>query len=273
MTILDAPTGPGGWYVRNSEHEKWRLLEITEDHWRKGIGTRAYNQYYGPLLPPDIVTPDVPAKLVPYQMPGETLRQALLRQPVELDDVAHRALRQAAQDVIDAAPTLPAPDVQAQSRMFPLQASREVEPHPLSIPWSVAEKAYSAYAAKYGRGQTLERLAERGGFSGGEMDMLYPGWRAECDDVQAQDIDHVALPDCRCNDCWQAQIDAAVAREREAQSRDATRGRFVVENAAWHRDEGRTFLVVEVAVGADLSCVALREDALDAAIRARAKVG
>lgn len=56
---------------------------------------------------------------------------------------------------------------------------------------------------------------------------------------------------------------------REAVLRDAARGRFVVEHAAWHRDAGRTFLAIEVPSGSNLSCVALREDALDAAIRAR----
>lgn len=67
-------------------------------------------------------------------------------------------------------------------KMFPLQAGyRDAKsaPHPLQIPWSVAEKAYCEYARQYGRGQSLERLAERGGFDGAEMDMLYPPWRDE----------------------------------------------------------------------------------------------
>jgi len=67
-------------------------------------------------------------------------------------------------------------------KMFPLQAGyRDAKsaPHPLQIPWSVAEKAYCAYARRYGTRQSLERLAERGGFDGAEMDMLYPPWREE----------------------------------------------------------------------------------------------
>lgn len=45
------------------------------------------------------------------------------------------------------------------------------------VPWSIAEQAYSVYSSKYGRGQSLERLAERGGFGHGEMDMWAPeGW-------------------------------------------------------------------------------------------------
>lgn len=55
--------------------------------------------------------------------------------------------------------------------------------HPASIPWGIAEKAYSIYAAKYGRNQSLERLAERGGFHPEEMDMLYPAWRAESSEI------------------------------------------------------------------------------------------
>ncbi len=70
-------------------------------------------------------------------------------------------------------------------RMFPLQISRnkDVQPGPLSIPWSVAEKAYGAYAREYGRDQSMERMAERGGFGWCEMDTLYPQWRAEVDEI------------------------------------------------------------------------------------------
>lgn len=67
-------------------------------------------------------------------------------------------------------------------RQFPLQTSRApVKSGPLSIPWGIAEKAFSEYARLYGTSQSLERLAQRGGFSWGEMDMFYPPWRDECD--------------------------------------------------------------------------------------------
>lgn len=71
-------------------------------------------------------------------------------------------------------------------KMFPLQVSRSkgVAPGPLQIPWSVAEVAYGAYARLYGRGQTLERLAERGGFGWCEMDQLHPKWREEVSEIQ-----------------------------------------------------------------------------------------
>lgn len=68
-------------------------------------------------------------------------------------------------------------------RLFPIAAAMGAEPHPLNIPWSIAEKAYSAYAAKHGRAQSLERMAERGGFYPAEMDVLYPQWRDETNEV------------------------------------------------------------------------------------------
>ena len=59
-------------------------------------------------------------------------------------------------------------------RQFPIMKS-DVK----SVPWSVAAKAYKVYAAEYGYAQTLERLAERGGFYDSEMNKLYPQWRDE----------------------------------------------------------------------------------------------
>jgi hypothetical protein len=47
---------------------------------------------------------------------------------------------------------------------------------PLMIPWALAEEAYAAYARRHGRSQSIERVAERGGFSPEEMDRLRPGW-------------------------------------------------------------------------------------------------
>lgn len=46
-----------------------------------------------------------------------------------------------------------------------------------TIPWSIAEVAYREYVRRFGDSQTLERIAERGGFYISELDMLYPGWR------------------------------------------------------------------------------------------------
>lgn len=66
--------------------------------------------------------------------------------------------------------------ITAEERRFPIQPTKG-NPAPLSVPWSVAEIAYSQYRAKWRGTQTLERLAERGGFSSREMDHFYPGWR------------------------------------------------------------------------------------------------
>lgn len=59
---------------------------------------------------------------------------------------------------------------------FPIQAesSRDesgkvCEISKLMIPWVVAEIAYIKYARRYGRSQSLERLAERGGFGRDEF--------------------------------------------------------------------------------------------------------
>ena len=49
-----------------------------------------------------------------------------------------------------------------------------------SIPWWIAEQAYMVYANKYGDDQSLERLAERGGFGPEELDKYYPEWREKC---------------------------------------------------------------------------------------------
>ena len=37
------------------------------------------------------------------------------------------------------------------------------------VPWGIAEAAYKAYSRKYGVGQSLQRLAERGGFGWSEL--------------------------------------------------------------------------------------------------------
>jgi hypothetical protein len=70
-----------------------------------------------------------------------------------------------------------------RERTFPVQPQRDAKPHHLNIPWSVAELAYSVYAGKYGGCQSLDRLAERGGFGPGEMDIFLPDWRDRCDEI------------------------------------------------------------------------------------------
>lgn len=53
-------------------------------------------------------------------------------------------------------------------RRFPIQGG-------LTVSWASAEAAYATYARLFGRGQSLERLAERGGFGMAEFAMLRAG--------------------------------------------------------------------------------------------------
>jgi hypothetical protein len=62
-----------------------------------------------------------------------------------------------------------------QERMFPMQ-------HGPDIPWSIAEEIYDLYAFLFGSDQSMERMAERGGFSWGEVGLFYthrkyPKWK------------------------------------------------------------------------------------------------
>lgn len=61
------------------------------------------------------------------------------------------------------------------------------------MPWAVADRAWAAYSAQYGREQSVERLAQRGGFGWGEMDMLFPGWRDATDQWKALAAERDAL--------------------------------------------------------------------------------
>lgn len=56
------------------------------------------------------------------------------------------------------------------NRPFPIQGwDKGKSVQPSSIPWWLAEIAYEYYAEQFGRLQSLERLAERGGFGRGEL--------------------------------------------------------------------------------------------------------
>lgn len=80
------------------------------------------------------------------------------------------------------------PESSPQPKMFPIQNyhRREAQrPHPIEIPWSVAELAYSEYSRRYGRGQTLQGLADRGGFDAAEMDEFCPDWRERSSEITA----------------------------------------------------------------------------------------
>ncbi|GAA4087161.1 hypothetical protein GCM10022414_07400 [Zhongshania borealis] len=51
------------------------------------------------------------------------------------------------------------------TRRFPMQ-------HGLDIDWTTAEKIYAMYSALYGTSQSLERLAQRGGFDWKEVEII-----------------------------------------------------------------------------------------------------
>jgi hypothetical protein len=103
-----------------------------------------------------------------------------------------------------------------RARPFPLQAADRRYPRaaaPLAIPWSVAEKAFGAYAARYGTDQSPERTAQRGGFGVEEMDEFYPPWRDE--------VSEIASLLARLSDL-EAERDAATQRAAEME-REAAR--------------------------------------------------
>jgi hypothetical protein len=100
------------------------------------------------------------------------------------------------------APAPPQPEPVKWFPVTPAMTTTQAEmsgPSPKQIPWSVAEKAYSVYQARYG-GQSLERVAERGGWYAKELDDLFPGWREESSEITA----------------LREGLAAAEAREREA---------------------------------------------------------
>ena len=53
-------------------------------------------------------------------------------------------------------------------KMFPIQGGKQVW-------WADAETAYETYVKKYGKDQSLKRIAERGGFSPAEFAYYFRG--------------------------------------------------------------------------------------------------
>jgi len=49
-------------------------------------------------------------------------------------------------------------------RWFPVITDRTARPRNNKIPWRLAEIVYEEYSRRYGTDQSLERIAERGGF-------------------------------------------------------------------------------------------------------------
>lgn len=107
-----------------------------------------------------------------------------------------------------------------QERVFPIQSERGAKPHPLKIPWSIAELAYSVYSGRYGRGQSLEELAERGGFGPGEMDMFVPDWREQCSYIATLLSDRAALQR-RCGEMEKAEAENKVLKRQLAHASES----------------------------------------------------
>lgn len=109
----------------------------------------------------------------------------------------------------------------AAAKQFPIMLKRGERPHPTRIPWSVAELAYSVYAAENGTGQSLQRLAERGGFSVYEMDEYLPEWEARCDVLQSltariaelEEINHTLAVQKVCWDRERAELEGELGRQ------------------------------------------------------------
>lgn len=101
-------------------------------------------------------------------------------------------------------------------KMFPLQTDREPS-GPRQIPWSVAEIAYGRYSKIYGSDQSLEHLAQRGGFSWGEMDELHPNWRKDTNEIIALKVKIAELKE-RADKTTTAEIaeQARLIEERDA---------------------------------------------------------
>jgi hypothetical protein len=74
-------------------------------------------------------------------------------------------------------------------RTFPIQGKTTHR----RIPWWLAEEAYAVYSSRYGMEQSIERLAERGGFGAGELDMFIPGWRDRLDRVKQLEAENAEL--------------------------------------------------------------------------------
>lgn len=86
-----------------------------------------------------------------------------------------------------------------------------------SVPWWVAEQAYMGYASKYGDSQSLERLAERGGFGIEEMDEFFPEWREKASLISRLQADNERLEGeihaLKAAFIWSKQVDNLTVKE------------------------------------------------------------
>ena len=129
-----------------------------------------------------------------WQPPTDAKRAAaadVLEQmgPLALNDPKRPGLKKRLKDIVlgddDAKPSAPSAVDEIETAPSPegaAAATGGAETFPVQggerIPREVAERAYAAYQRDNpGEKQTLEQIAERGGFHAGELDTLVPGWR------------------------------------------------------------------------------------------------
>lgn len=126
-----------------------------------------------------------------------------------------------------------------EPKLFPIllgYEAKQIGPHPTCIPWSVAELAYSSYVRQFGRCQTLERIADRGGFSPNEMDEFVPDWRERSSEItslraraeQAERDRDVLAAEVRAwrsvdKSAWEFSVDLLQARSNTDASAALTR--------------------------------------------------
>jgi hypothetical protein len=102
----------------------------------------------------------------------------------------------------------------------------------------VADRAWATYSGRYGRDQSVERLAERGGFSWGEMDDLFPGWRDETCRWRELERENASLLN-RVADLTAVGNTYKADAERLARERDDFVDRVTVAEVACEQAESR----------------------------------
>ncbi|WP_053092016.1 hypothetical protein [Stenotrophomonas maltophilia] len=101
----------------------------------------------------------------------------------------HGEISEATYAALEAALAARQPVGEKPERRAPVQGY-----HGETIPWRVHGLAWEAYAKKYGKQQSAERIAERGGFGCEEMDMFVPGWREMVEGSPAHAVDLAPRP-------------------------------------------------------------------------------
>jgi len=121
------------------------------------------------------------------------------------------------------------------ARRFPLQPWA-IGGNRLDIPWSIAERAYKTYTRLFGSSQTLERLAERGGFGVREWACLMVGKNPDM--VRNTDSDAIL------GEAIKALVDAELQEYTKGLVDIVTGGRAIEINTA-----GRIAKELEAIVG------------------------